>query len=59
LATAHSALATAFAEVEVPAKVDRETYVRQATCAHRRIRQLPDGTDASTKRASQINYQSP
>jgi hypothetical protein len=27
--------------------------------AHRRIRQLPDGTDASTKRASQINYQSP
>jgi hypothetical protein len=31
----------------------------KATWSHRRIRQLPDGTDASTKRASQINYQSP
>jgi hypothetical protein len=42
----------------VPAEVDRETMSSRRLV---RIGASPsaDGTDASTKRASQINYQSP
>jgi hypothetical protein len=43
----------------VPAELDRETHVQQGDLIASAHPPSADGADASTKRASQINYQSP
>jgi hypothetical protein len=43
----------------VPAEVDRETHVQQGDLSASAHPPSADSTDASTKRGSQINYQSP
>jgi hypothetical protein len=43
----------------VPAEVDRETHVKQGDLSASAHPPSADSTDASTKRGSQINYQSP
>jgi hypothetical protein len=43
----------------VPAEVDREAHVHQGDLSASAHPPSADNTDASTKRGSQINYQSP